>query len=269
MVSVSVVLARDRLPTAEAWQRAIHELGLPLRLDPDVDPASLEGMWPVTFKGHGTGFEYVVDRDPDPPVGLPDSSTVLDEIRVTLISRSAVESRAAVVAAAALATASEGRVYDDADQRAYDRHEALRWARQVVAEDDPVEGPAHRTAARRSWTARIRQTVIDRLDRPSVTADWAEDDLLAIKVSTSQLELNIYVPRSELGEIERVRSTDGRGVRIGTLLDAPAWWCIGREDDVLFILGGHDDETWDVGATLPLATLEAIRAEVAAAEARG
>jgi hypothetical protein len=268
VVSVSVILARDRLPTAEAWQRAIHELGLPLRLDPDVDPASLEGMWPVTFKGHGTGFEYVVDGDPDPPEGLPDSSTVPDEIRVTLISRSAVESRAAVVAAAALATASEGRVYDDADQRAYDQHEALRWARQVVAEDDPVEGPAHRTAVRRSWTARIRQTVIDRLDRPSVTADWAEDDLLAIKVSTSQLELNISVPRSELGRLERVPSGDC-ALRIGTILGAPAWWIISRDGGLLFLVAGHDDETWEVGASLPPSTLDAIRAEVAAAVAQG
>jgi hypothetical protein len=224
-------------------------------------------MWPVTFKGHGTGFEYVVDGDPDPPEGLPDSSTVPDEIRVTLISRSAVESRAAVVAAAALATASEGRVYDDADQRAYDQHEALRWARQVVAEDDPVEGPAHRTAVRRSWTARMRQRVMNRLDPPSVVVEWEDDDLLGIKIQTAQLELNISVSRSELGRLERVPSGD-RALRIGTILGAPAWWVINRDEDLLFLVAGHDDETWEVGASLPSSTLDAIRVEVSAAVAQ-
>jgi len=268
VVSVSVVLARDRLPTAAAWQRAIDELVLPLRLDLDVDTASHEGMWPVTLKGEGTGFEYFIDHDPDPPEGPPDSNTVPDAICVILVSRSALEGRAAVAAAAALAAVSGGQVHDDAKPRVYDRHAALRWARQVVAEDDTVDVAARQTATRRSWTTRIRQVVMDHLDPPSVVADWAEDDLLAIKVSTSQIELNIYVPRSELGEIERVRSTGDRALCIGTMLDAPAWWIINHEEHLLFIVGGHDDETWDVGATLPQATLEAILVEVAAAVAR-
>jgi hypothetical protein len=94
-----------------------------------------------------------------------------------------------------------------------------------------------------------------------------DDERLAIKVATSQLDLTVCVARSELGQIERVRSTDGRGLRIGTILDTPAWWCLDREAHVLYILGGHDDETWEVGATLPRPTLEAILDEVAAAAA--
>jgi len=105
-------------------------------------------------------------------------------------------------------------------------------------------------------------------DPPSVTADWMDAEQLAINVATSQLDLTVCVPRSELGKIERVRSTDTRGLRIGTILDAPAWWCIDREAHVLYILGGYDDETWEVGATLPPSTLEAILAEVAAQQAR-
>jgi hypothetical protein len=269
VVSVSVVLQRDRLPTAEAWQRTIDELGLPLRLDPDVDTASHEGMWPVTLKGEGTGFEYFIDHDPDPPEGQPDSNTVPDAVCVTLISRSALEGRAAIAAAAALAAVSGGRVHDDAEPRVYDRRAALLWARQVVAEEDTVDTAAHRTASRRSWTARIRRAVMDRLDPPSVTADWDSDDLLGIKIQTAQIEINISVPRSELGQLERVPSTGDRALRIGTILEAPAWWIISREEDLLFIVAGHDDETWEVGASLPPAALEEILAEVAAAVARG
>lgn len=268
MVSVSVVLARDRLPTAQAWQRTIDELGLPLRLDPGVDTASHEGMWPVTLKGQGTGFEYFVDRDPEPPGGTSDPTAVAGEIRVTLVSRSAMESRAAVAAAAALAAVSGGRVHDDADQRVHDRHAALRWARQVIAEEDTVDTAAHGTASR-SWIARIRQSIMHRLDPPSVVADWDSDDLLGIKIQTAQLELNISVPRSELGQIERVPSSGDRALRIGTILGAPAWWIVNREEDLLFIVAGPDDETWEIGASLAPSTLEAVLAEVAAAVARG
>lgn len=266
MVSVSVVLARDRLPTADAWQRAIDELGLPLWLDPDVDPASHEGMWPVALKGEGTGFEYFTEPHPDSPDGLP--HTVPDAMRVTLVSRSALEGRAAVAAAAALAALSDGQVHDDAGPRAYDRHAALQWARQVVAEEDAETAAAQRTTSRRSWTARMRQTVMNRLDPPSVVAEWEDDDLLGIKIQTAQLELNISVPRSELGRLERVPSGD-RALRIGTILGAPAWWVINRDEDLLFLVAGHDDETWELGASLPPSTLDAILAEVAAAVARG
>jgi len=110
---------------------------------------------------------------------------------------------------------------------------------------------------------------MERLPRPTVTADWADDDLMALKVQTSQLELNIYLTRPELAQLARVRATDAGSQRLGTILDAPAWWCIDPEGDLLFILGGPDDETWEVGATLPLASLEAIVAEVAAAMERG
>jgi hypothetical protein len=269
VVSVSVVLQPDRLPTAEAWQRTIVELGLPLRLDPDVDTASHEGMWPVTLKGEETGFEYFIDHDSEPPEGPPDSNAVPDAIRVILVSRSALEGRAAIAAAAALAAVSGGQVHDDAEPRVYDRHAALRWARQVVAGADDVSAAAHRTTSRRSWTTRIRQAVMNRVHPPSVVADWHEDDLLGIKIQTAQLELNISVPRSELGQLERVPSTGDRALRIGTILEAPAWWIINREEDLLFIVAGHDDETWEVGASLPPSTLEAILAEVAAAVARG
>lgn len=268
MVSVSAVLARDRLPTAEAWQRTIDELGLPLRLDPEVDTASHEGMWPVTLKGEGSGFEYFIELEPDSPDGPPDPEACPYAIRVSLVSRSALEGRAAVAAAAALAAVSGGQVHDDAEPRVYDRHAALRWARQVIAEEDTVDTTAHRTASR-SWTARIRQVVMHRLDPPSVVADWDDDDLLGIKVSTSQIELNISVRRSELGQLERVPSTGDQALRIGTILEAPAWWIINREEDLLFVVAGHDDETWEVGASLPPSTLDAILAEVAAAVARG
>jgi hypothetical protein len=134
---------------------------------------------------------------------------------------------------------------------------------------DTKGAAAHRTALKQSWAARICRALMGHADPPGVTAEWMDDERLAINVATSQLDLTVCVARSELAQIERVRSTDGRGLRIGTILEAPAWWCIDREARVLYILGGHDDETWEVGATLPRPTLDAIFAEVAAAAAKG
>jgi hypothetical protein len=104
---------------------------------------------------------------------------------------------------------------------------------------------------------------LDQVLRTDVT-DWAEDDLLAIKVSTSQTELNIHVPRSELAGIERVRRAAPRAVRLGTILGAPAWRLIDREEHVLFIVAGQGGETSEVGASLPPSALEGTLAEVAA-----
>jgi hypothetical protein len=117
--------------------------------------------------------------------------------------------------------------------------------------------------------ARIRQAVMNRLAPPSVVADWEDDDLLGIKIQTAQLELNVVVPRSEIGRFERVPFTGDRALRIGTMLGAPAWWIINGEEHLLLIVAGHDDETWEVGASLASSTLDAILAEVAAAVARG
>lgn len=61
----------------------------------------------------------------------------------------------------------------------------------------------------------------------------------------------------------------GRALRIDTILGASAWCVINRDEDLLFQVAGHDDETWEVGASLPPSTLDAIRAETAAAVARG
>lgn len=109
---------------------------------------------------------------------------------------------------------------------------------------------------------------MNRRSQPSVVAEWEDDDLLGIKIQTAQLELNISVPRSELGRLDRVPFGD-RALRIGTILGASAWWVINRDEDLLFLVAGHDDETWEVGASLPPSTLDAILTEVAAAVARG
>lgn len=52
-------------------------------------------------------------------------------------------------------------------------------------------------------------------------------------------------------------------MRIGEVAGAPAWWSVDDAAGTLSILVGPDDETWDVGVTLPRGTLEVILTEVA------
>ena len=56
-------------------------------------------------------------------------------------------------------------------------------------------------------------------------------------------------------------------LRIGSSAGAPAWWCVGGDDEdakTLSILVGTDDETWDIALQLPFETIEAVVREVAA-----
>lgn len=58
MVSMSVFLSRDRLPTAHEWQCALDDAGLPLQLDTSVILNDFVGFLPVSYRGQASGFEY-------------------------------------------------------------------------------------------------------------------------------------------------------------------------------------------------------------------
>ncbi len=98
---------------------------------------------------------------------------------------------------------------------------------------------------------------------PSVVADRSEDGVV-VKISMPQLEINVWIPQEELSNLEQVRTTlwDKGSLRIGRSAGEAAWWSADLQEQTLSIVIGHDDETWDVGAILPLATLDLILTEV-------
>lgn len=103
---------------------------------------------------------------------------------------------------------------------------------------------------------------------PDVSAERSTTDErpgVGVKMGSPNLEFNVWIPDTQLGRLETVRQArwDDRGsVQLGQVAGAPAWWCVDPDEQVLSILVGHDDETWDVCARWPLATLDAIIAEV-------
>ncbi len=100
------------------------------------------------------------------------------------------------------------------------------------------------------------------------TLDAAEGRFIAIKIGTPSFELNIAVPIGEMSLLARVggrRWSDG-ALRIGTSAGAAAWWSVDEENGVpyLSILVGHDDQTWDIAAQLPVDTIQDVVREVEA-----
>lgn len=56
-VTTTVFLERSKLPTADAWSRAIRAHGFALELPADVTLQSLDGYLPCTHQGKPAGFE--------------------------------------------------------------------------------------------------------------------------------------------------------------------------------------------------------------------
>ncbi|MBV5324306.1 MAG: hypothetical protein J0626_03005 [Rhodospirillaceae bacterium] len=90
-----------------------------------------------------------------------------------------------------------------------------------------------------------------------------------LKIATPDVELNVWIPDVDVARLNEVRTSPWRtkSVRIGEVAGAPAWWSIDVESRSLSILVGLDDETWDVGVTLPLATLDVLLAEMTTSRA--
>ena len=104
---------------------------------------------------------------------------------------------------------------------------------------------------------------------PSVTvareADRV-DSAYNIKIGLPAVEINVLVPYADLDRLKLVRTTPwiSGALAIGTSAGETAWWAVDDEEEppTLAILVGHDDETWDIGVTLPLEVLDEVLREV-------
>ena len=90
----------------------------------------------------------------------------------------------------------------------------------------------------------------------------------AVKIGTEAFEVNVAVPLEDAARLKEVLTAPwlSGALRIGSSAGAPAWWCVGGDDEdakTLSILVGTDDEAWDIALQLPLETIEAVVREVA------
>lgn len=54
-------IMHELLPDRSSWQKSLESLGLPVRLNPDLDVSRDSGFSPCTLNGRDTGFELYVD----------------------------------------------------------------------------------------------------------------------------------------------------------------------------------------------------------------
>jgi hypothetical protein len=88
---------------------------------------------------------------------------------------------------------------------------------------------------------------------------------LQLKLGHDACEINVWVKHDELGLLPRVLHADwGRrgSMRIGTSAGTPVFRSC--DGELVFIMVGHDDETWDFGVTIPQAVFVEVIAEMQA-----
>ncbi|WP_214318565.1 hypothetical protein [Nonomuraea sediminis] len=96
-----------------------------------------------------------------------------------------------------------------------------------------------------------------------VTLGESDDPNVVLKLQAEAWELNIWAPITELARLRDIRNADWnsrRSLQIGVCANASVHWAVNGEQ--AHILVGQDDETWDLGVTIPLSTVDEIVSEV-------
>jgi hypothetical protein len=104
----------------------------------------------------------------------------------------------------------------------------------------------------------------------TVEASEDDDDSGLVKLQGESWELNIWATAADLRKLAGIEETDWdqrRTLKVGTSANAPVWWS--ERDGTVSILVGNDDESWDLGVIVPLATVHDILAELAHQELPG
>jgi hypothetical protein len=81
----------------------------------------------------------------------------------------------------------------------------------------------------------------------------------SIKLQGENWELNIYLTSADLSRLPAVRQArwdDRKSLMLGKTASSQVYWAV--DDDLLCVLVGQDDETWDFGVMLPLGILDKI-----------
>ena len=92
-----------------------------------------------------------------------------------------------------------------------------------------------------------------------VTLNEATGSEVMMKLQTPEWELNIWGVAADFVRLHDIDTADwdARGsLTVGTSADAHVHWA--RQGDQAAILIGHDDETWDIAMSVPVAAVHEI-----------
>ena len=135
-LELHIFMPDSRVPSREAWQQAIEQLGFPTVLDPTLDVRKDTGFSPTTYKGQSTGFEFSLDPAADilssyshitPQVGSRDQCATFRW------GGDMTECAASLSAAAALTKLTDGIYFYPDDDIIYGADEAVEATRRDLA----------------------------------------------------------------------------------------------------------------------------------------
>ena len=135
-LELHIFMPDSRVPSREAWQQAIEQLGFPTVLDTTLDVRKDTGFSPTTYKGQSTGFEFSLDPAADilssyshitPQVGSRDQCATFRW------GGDMTECAASLSAAAALTKLTDGIYFYPDDDIIYGADEAVEATRRDLA----------------------------------------------------------------------------------------------------------------------------------------
>lgn len=160
MISFSVFLDRNRLPTAADWSRALSEGGFQTELNSQFEPRTHSGYLPCP--DDRTGFEYYLEAFDAPTleIGEAGAQAIGDRDAVVSLRFSGrpTDRAAATAMAATLAAMTDGVLFDGESGHFVASLDALAWARNEKYQ--PVAIQRRRSHRRR---ARFTPPIIVRL----------------------------------------------------------------------------------------------------------
>lgn len=132
------------MPTAAQLNAALEEAKIDLQLDPEWDTQNNSGFWPAKFQGYDAGFEWLVEPIADAELDKRVRRRVAKfDLVVSLVTRSDMNQMASAVAVwGVLTSITDGMAFADESGDFFDPPEALKVAREQVAEPPPKREPA-------------------------------------------------------------------------------------------------------------------------------
>jgi hypothetical protein len=130
-ITFHVFARAERIPSAAQWSQAMHQLGFATQLPGDFDPRSHSGYLPCP--DDRTGFELYIEPFSHSSIEVSVAALPVVEDRDTMLtfrlSGRDSDLAAAKAAAAALAVAADGVVFDEETGHFIAAQDATAWAR--------------------------------------------------------------------------------------------------------------------------------------------
>jgi len=135
-LELHIFMQDSRVPSRDAWQQAIEQLGFPAALEPSLDLRRDTGFRPTSFRGQSTGFEFALEPAADilssyshiaPKVGSRGKCATFRW------GGDIAECGAALSAAAALTKLTDGIYFYPDDDILYDADEAVAATQRDLA----------------------------------------------------------------------------------------------------------------------------------------